>query len=60
MLNEELKTPVGKLIDDSMKAPKCKDSERNEIAAKTLEFLRKSGKIIELTPSQERAETLRF
>lgn len=60
MLNEELKTPVGRLIDDSMRAPKCKDAERNEIAAKTLEFLRKSGKITELPPSDERAESLRF
>lgn len=60
MLNDELKTKVGALVDDSMKSPKCKQQEREELDRLTNEFLRKKGKVIELAPSTERAETLRF
>lgn len=60
MLNDELKTKVGALVDDSMKSPKCKESERLEIERKTKEFLRRKGKVLELAPSTERADSLRF
>lgn len=60
MLNDELKTKVGALVDDSMKSPKCKESERKRIERETKEFLSKKGKVIELPPSTERAESLRF
>lgn len=60
MLNDELKTKVGTLVDDSMKSPMCKESERQRIERETKEFLRKKGKVIELAPSTEQAESLRF
>jgi hypothetical protein len=60
MLNDELKTKVGTLVDDSMKSPRCKQQEREELERLTKEFLRKKGKVIELAPSTERAESLRF
>jgi hypothetical protein len=60
MLNDELKTKVGALVDDSMKSPKCKQQEREELERLTKEFLRKKGKVIELAPSSDKAESLRF
>lgn len=59
-LNEELKTRVGKMADDAMKSPKCKESERQRIERETKEFLRRKGKVVELAPSTERADSLRF
>lgn len=60
MLNDELKTKVGALVDDSMKSPKCKQQERQRIERETKEFIRKKGKVIELAPSTERADSLLF
>lgn len=59
MLNDELKTRVGRMVDDSMKSPCNKQKEREELERATQEFLR-NGKIHELPPSQEKAESLRF
>jgi hypothetical protein len=59
MLNDELKTRVGRMVDDSMKSPCNKQKEREELERATQEFLR-NGKIHELPPSQENAESLRF
>lgn len=60
MLNEELKTHVTKIADDAMKSPKCKQAEREELERDVKEFLRTKGKVLELAPSTERAESLRF
>lgn len=60
MLNDELKTKVAALVDDSMKSPKCKQQEREELERLTNEFLRKKGKVLELPPSNDKAESLRF
>lgn len=60
MLTEELKPRPSGILDDSMKAPCCKERERLEIERKTKEFLRRKGKVVELAPSSERAESLRF
>lgn len=59
MLNDELKTKVGAMADDAMKSPCNKQKEREELELLTKQFLRK-GKIHELPPSTERAESLRF
>ena len=60
MLNDELKRKVGAIVDDSMKSPKCKESERKRIERETKEFLRRKGKVIELAPSTERTDSLLF
>lgn len=59
MLNDELKPRPNGMADDSMKSPCNKQKEREELELLTKQFLRK-GKINELPPSQERAESLRF
>lgn len=42
------------------RTPCCKERERLEIERKTNEFLRKKGKVLELPPSTERADSLLF
>lgn len=59
-LHEELKQNKSALIDDAMKAPCCKEAKRKELEADMKEFLRRKGKVVELAPSTERAETFRF
>lgn len=60
MLSEEIKTRVEQMADDAMKSPICKDAERKRIELETKEFLLRKGKVLELPPSTERAESLRF
>ncbi len=59
MLNDEIKTRVGAMVDDAMKSPCNKKKEREELELLTKQFLRK-GKIHELPPSQEKVESLGF
>jgi len=59
MLNEEVKPRINSMTDDAMKSPCNKQQERENLARDIKEFLRR-GKINELPPSQERAESLRF
>lgn len=59
MLNEEVKPRTNSMADDAMKSPCNKQNEREQLARDIKEFLR-MGKINELPPSQERAESLRF
>lgn len=42
------------------RTPCCKERERLEIERKTQEFLRRKGKVVELAPSTERADSLLF
>ena len=51
--------PLASDVYESMKGANCKQKEREELELLTKQFLRK-GKIHELPPSQERAESLRF
>lgn len=48
------------MADDAMKSPKCKESERQRIERETKEFLRRKGKVVELAPSSDKADSLRF
>lgn len=59
-LHEELKPKKNSVIEDALKTPCCKEAQRKELEDKTNEFLRRKGKVLELAPSTERAETLRF
>ena len=60
MLNDELKTRVGKMVDESMMMPANKQKEREELELATQEFLRRKGRIIELRPDPTITESLRF
>ena len=60
MLNEELKTQLGKLVDESMMTPANKQSKREELERDTEAFLRRKGRVIELRPDPTIAESLRF
>lgn len=42
------------------RTPCRKERERLEIERKTKEFLRRKGKVVELAPSSDKAESLRF
>ena len=60
MLKDELKTKVGRMVDDSMKSPCNKQREREELERATQEFLRRKGRIIELRPDPTIAKSLLF
>ena len=59
MLNEEINPRTNSMDDDAMKTPCNKQKEREELELLTKQFLRR-GKINELPPSLERADTLLF
>ena len=59
MLRDDLKPRTNRIADDAMRSPCNKQNEREEIERQLEEFMR-AGKIIELPPSRERAESLRF
>lgn len=47
-------------LDQLTRTPCCKERERLEIERKTKEFLRRKGKVVELAPSTEKADSLLF
>ena len=60
MLNDELKTRVGKIVDESMMTPANKQKDREKLELETQEFLRRKGRIIKLRPDPTIADSLRF
>lgn len=52
--------PLASDVYEAMKGVNCKESERQRIERETQEFLRKKGKVIELAPSTEKADSLLF
>lgn len=51
MLNEELKTKIGQIVDESMMTPINKQHAREKLERETQGFLRARGEIIELDPA---------
>lgn len=58
--DEDIDASVDIDQEELTRTPCCKERERLAIERKTKEFLRRKGKVVELAPSTEKANSLLF